>query len=103
MPGGRRPRRAGRFFTLNKPKQQTAEEKAARKFKNMQVLNSYWVGEDGKFTWYEVILADPDHPSIKKDNGLKWIASSKQKGRASRGLTSAGKKSRGLAHKGKKG
>ena len=101
--GGRRPRRAGRFFTLNKSKQQTAEEKAARKFKNMRVLNSYWVGEDGKYKWYEVILADPDHPSIKKDKDLKWIASGKQKGRANRGLTSAGKKSRGLAHKGKKG
>ncbi|MBN2330414.1 MAG: 50S ribosomal protein L15e [Candidatus Aenigmarchaeota archaeon] len=101
--GGRRPRRAGRFFTLNKSKQQAAEEKAAGKFKNMRVLNSYWAGEDGKFTWYEVILVDPDHPSIKRDKGLKWISSGKQRGRASRGLTSSGKKSRGLAHKGKKG
>lgn len=101
--GGRRPRRAGRFFTLNKPKQQNAEEKAARKYKNMQVLNSYWVGEDGKYKWYEVVMADISHPAIKKDKDLKWVTSGKQRGRANRGMTSSGKKSRGLRHKGKKG
>jgi len=94
--GGRRPKRSGRFFTLNKPKQQVAEEKASAKYRNMEVLNSYWVGEDGKHIWYEVILADTSHSSVKKDTDLKWIAKGKHKGRASRGLTSAGKKSRGL-------
>ena len=103
VPGGRRPKRSGRFFSLNKSKQQNAEEKAARRFKNMQVLNSYWVGEDGKHKWYEVILVDPSHPGIKKDKSLKFIASGKHSGRADRGLTSSGKKSRGLAHAGKKG
>jgi large subunit ribosomal protein L15e len=102
MPGGRRPKRAGRFFSLNKPKQQNAEEKAARRFKNMHVLNSYWVGEDGQHKWYEVILADASHPSIKKDKSLKHLATGKQTGRENRGLTSSGRKSRGLAHKGKK-
>ncbi len=101
--GGRKPRRAGRFFTLNKPIQQVAEEKASLKFRNMEVLNSYWVGEDGKHTWYEVILADASHPSVRKDKDLGWIASGKHTSRASRGLTSAGKRSRGLRHKGKKG
>ena len=94
--GGRRPMRSGRFFTLNKPKQQVAEEKASTKYKNMEVLNSYWVGEDGKYIWYEVILADTAHSSVKKDTDLKWVAKGKHKGRAFRGLTSAGKKSRGL-------
>lgn len=102
QPGGRRPKRAGRFFTLNKSKQQVAEEKAARHYRNMQVLNSYWVGEDGKNRWYEVIMVDTEHPGIKRDKDLKWIASGKQKGRADRGLTSSGKKSRGMAHQGKK-
>ena len=103
MPGGRRPKRSGRFFTLNKSKQHNAEEKAARRYKNMHVLNSYWVGEDGKYKWYEVILVDASHPGIKKDKDLKWMASGKHAGRANRGLTSIGKKSRGLAHAGKKG
>jgi large subunit ribosomal protein L15e len=100
--GGRRPRRAGRFFTLNKSKQQVAEEKASTKYANMEVLNSYWVGEDGKNAWYEVILADGSHPSVKKGKDTRWIASGKQKSRAKRGLTASGKKSRGLLHKGKK-
>ena len=69
----------------------------------MQVLNSYWVGEDGKYKWYEIILVDASHPGIKKDKDLKWMASGKHSGRVSRGLTSSGKKSRGLAHAGKKG
>jgi large subunit ribosomal protein L15e len=101
--GGRRPRRAGRFFTLNKSKQQVAEEKASLRFRNMQVLNSYWADEDGKHVWYEVILADASNPSVRKDKGLRWLASGKHTNRASRGLTSAGKRSRGLRHKGKKG
>ncbi len=101
--GGRRPKRAGRFFTLNKSKQQVAEEKASLKFRNMEVVNSYWAGEDGKYVWYEVILADTSHPSVRKDKDLGWLASGKHKSRASRGLTAAGKRSRGLRHRGKKG
>ncbi len=101
--GGRRPTRAGRFFTLNKSRQQVAEEKAAAKFRNMEVLNSYWVAEDGKNLWYEVILADKSSPSVKKDVDSAWIASGKHTGRVHRGLTSAGRKSRGISHKGKKG
>jgi large subunit ribosomal protein L15e len=97
--GGRRPRRAGRFFTLNKPKQQVAEEKAAARYRNMEVVNSYWVGEDGKSVWYEVILADRSHRAVKSDRRLR---SARKYGRTSRGLTAAGKRSRGLRHKGKK-
>jgi large subunit ribosomal protein L15e len=99
--GGRRPKRAGRFFTLNKNKQHVAEEKAADKFRNMEVLNSYWVGQDGKNIWYEVILADRSHPSVLASRQLAHIASA-GRGRTYRGITSAGRKSRGLAHKGKK-
>ncbi len=92
--GGRRPKTSGRFYSLDKSKQVVAEEKAARKFPNLRVLNSYWVAQDGQHKWFECILVDPAHPSIKKDKNLKWLSNSKQKGRARRGLTSAGKKSR---------
>lgn len=94
--GGRRPKRFGRYFPLGKSKQQTAEEKSGRKFPNLEVLNSYWVGEDGMHHWFEVILVDTHHPVIRNDPSLKWISSPQHKGRAFRGLTSAGKKSRGL-------
>jgi large subunit ribosomal protein L15e len=88
-------------ITMGKSIQRIAEERAARKYPNMEVLNSYWVGEDGKYKWYEVILVDPHHPVIKADKSLNWICTGKHKGRAFRGLTSAGKKGRGLRNKGK--
>ena len=87
-------------ITMGKSIQRIAEERAARKYPNMEVLNSYWVGEDGKHKWYEVILIDPCHPAIKADPQLNWLCTGKHRGRAFRGLTSAGKKGRGLRNKG---
>lgn len=92
--GGRRPKRYYRRGTPSKSKQSIIEMRASRKYPNAEVLNSYWVGEDGKRVWYEVIMVDRDHPSIKSDRTLSWIAT--KKNRVSRGLTSSGKKSRGL-------
>ncbi len=91
---GRKPRSMGVFFTTKQNKQAIAEKRAARKFPNLEVLNSYYVGEDGKYKFYEVILVDKHHPVIKSDPSINWIT--KQRRRAFRGLTSAGKKSRGL-------
>ncbi len=98
---GRKPRRMRvHSLTCKKSLRWIAEEKAARKYPNMEVLNSYWVGEDGQYEYYEVILVDPHHPAIKNDKDLAWICSRKHKRRVFRGLTSAGKKSRGLRNKG---
>jgi len=97
---GRRTKRMGMHkITARKSLQWISEERASRKYPNMQVLNSYWVGEDGKHKWYEIILVDPNHPVIKKDPHLKWICD--VSGRAERGLTSAGRKGRGLRKRGK--
>jgi large subunit ribosomal protein L15e len=46
-------------------------------------------------------MVDPSKPEIKNDKTLKWISSEKNRKRAERGLTSAGKKSRGLVRAGK--
>ena len=93
--GGRKPKKAGIVtFTPKKSHQLIAEERAARKYPNLEVLNSYWVGDDGTYKYFEVILVDPNHPAIKNDKKINWIL--RQKGRAFRGLTSAGKKMRGL-------
>jgi len=97
--GGRRPKRFGKYFTLGKSRAQVAEEKAQRKYPNLNVMNSYYVAEDGVSRWFEIIMVNPKHPAIKKDKERKWITSKKQKGRAFRGLTSAGRKSRGLRKK----
>lgn len=93
-PGGRKPKKFGAYFTLHKSKQQVAEERAARKFPNCEVLNSYWAGEDGQHYWFEVILVDRAHPAILTDKQVGAIAL--QRGRVFRGRTAAGQKSRGL-------
>jgi large subunit ribosomal protein L15e len=72
---GRRQKRMGvKKYTPAKSKQLIAEERTARKYPNLEVLNSYWVWQDGRYKWYEVILVDPNHPAIKSDKGLGWIA-----------------------------
>jgi len=86
--------------TMGKSIQRIAEERACRKYPNMEVLNSYWVGEDGRQKWYEVILLDPHHPSIINDKNLGWISKPGHRGRSERGLTSAGVKGRGMRRRG---
>ena len=49
------------------------EERVARKYPNLEVLNSYWVWEDGVSKWFEVILVDPSSPSIISDKNVGWI------------------------------
>jgi len=98
---GRRPKRAGAIkFSTGKNLQTIAEVHASRKFANLEVLNSYLVGNDGVSAWYEIIMVDPNHPTIKSDRHLSWITEGPHRGRAHRGLTTAGKRGRGLANKG---
>ena len=100
--GGRHPKRRGMLkITMAKSIQRIAEERAAKRYPNLQVLASYWVGEDGGHKYYEVILVDPQHPAIRADRKIAWIAEPQHRGRVYRGLTPAGKKGRGLMHKGK--
>ena len=99
---GRKPKRQGiKKITPKKSIQRIAEERVARKFPNLEVLNSYWLWEDGKFKFFEIILVDPNNPSIKNDSKINWICEKQHTNRVFRGLTSEGKKSRGLRGKGK--
>ncbi len=99
---GRRQKRMGvKKFKPAKSLRLIAEERTARKFPNLEVLNSYWVGEDGRSKWFEVVLVDPNSPSIKSDKDINWITEPQHKRRVFRSLTSAGKKIRSLRHKGK--
>ena len=99
---GRRAKRRGRAkITMAKSIQRIAEERVARKYPNMEVLNSYWVGEDGRHKYYEIILVDPYHPVIRADKKINWICEPQHTRRVQRGLTSAGKRGRALHKKGK--
>ena len=94
---GRRPKRMGVYgYSPSKGYRWIAEERAARKFPNLEVLGSYYVGEDGLYKYYEIIMVDPNHPVIKADPNLKWLQDPANRKRVFRGLTSAGKKARGL-------
>jgi len=99
---GRKPRAMGVVrYTPQKSRRWIAEERVAKKFPNLRLLNSYWVGNDSKWVWYECILVDPIHPVIYNDPDINWICDPVQKGRVSRGLSSAGKRSRGLRNRGR--
>ncbi|MEN6341288.1 MAG: 50S ribosomal protein L15e [Methanospirillum sp.] len=88
-------------LTPGKSLQRIAEERASSRYPNMEVLNSYWVGQDGRQKWFEVILVDGHHPAIRADPALAWIGNPNQRGRAERGKTSAGQKGRGFRRKGR--
>ncbi len=99
---GRRPKRMGvKKFKPSKSLKLIAEERVARKFPNLEVLNSYWVGEDGVAKWFEVIMVDPSHPVIKSDADISWICQKQHRRRVFRSLTSAGKKVRALRTRGR--
>ena len=69
---GRRPRALGvTKFTRAKSLKCIAEERVAKNFPNLSVLNSYYLWEDGTSKWFEVMLVDPNHPSIKKDETIR--------------------------------
>jgi large subunit ribosomal protein L15e len=50
--------------------QKVAEKRVNEKFPNMEVLGSYYLYKDGTYLWYEILLADPSHPSIYGDKEL---------------------------------
>lgn len=97
---GRRSKRQTVRKTLKMNYQWVAEQRVARYYPNLEVLNSYFLAKDGIYNWFEVILVDPSRPEIIHDKNINWIISHKNRARAFRGLTSAARKSRGLRHKG---
>lgn len=86
--GGRKPRHRYLFVQPQLSHQALAEQRAARMYRNLEVLNSYWVGEDGNYKFFEIIMADP---LLIKD-----VPALRNRGRAFRGLTSQMKKARSL-------
>jgi large subunit ribosomal protein L15e len=98
---GKKPRRNTSRMVLDISYRRIAEMRVARKYKNCEVLNSYYVAKDGQYYWHEVIMVDKAHPSILNDKKISWIARPAHNGRVFRGLTSAGRKGRALQKKGK--
>ena len=87
--GGRKPGKNYAYTQPGKSLQHIAEERAARRYINLEVLNSYFVGSDGQYKYFEIILVDP----ARFEGNLA-------PGRAFRGLTSSARRGRGLYSKG---
>lgn len=79
-----------------------AESRVGRRIPGLRVLNSYWVGQDSTYKFYEVILVDTHHNAIRNDPKINWICDPVHTRRELRGLTSAGIKARGLHARGNK-
>lgn len=70
--GGRRPKHLGvTRIKADVSMKTVAENRTLEKHRNMKLLGSYFVYQDGMHYWYEVILADPSHPRIAKDKELR--------------------------------
>jgi len=96
---GRRSKRLHTRKNLKMNYREIAEQRVSRKYTNLEVLNSYQIGKDGKHYFFEVIVVDPSKNEIKNDKKINWITKPGNRKRAMRGLTSAGKKARGLRDK----
>lgn len=69
---GRRPKHIGVVHIKQKiSMKRVAERRVSEKYINMKVMGSYLVYQDGMYSWFEVILVDPSHPSITKDKEMR--------------------------------
>jgi large subunit ribosomal protein L15e len=69
---GRRPKHLGvTHIKQSISMRKVAQRRVKEKFPNMEVLGSYYLYKDGNYFWYEVILVDPNHPSISKDKEMR--------------------------------
>lgn len=96
---GRKSRKQHERKILKMSYKWVAEQRAEKRYPNLEVLSSYYLAKDGKHYFFEVILVDPSKPEIKNDSVINWICKRENRNRAARGITSAGKKSRGLSTK----
>ena len=96
-----KPRNQGiRKLKKERTHKSVAEERVGRKCSNLRVLNSYWVGQDASFKFYEIVMVDPSHKAIRRDPRINWIVSGKHAHRELRGLTATGVKARGMNQRG---
>ncbi len=92
---GRKPSKSGQAkYSTKKSLQLIAEERVQRRYPNLALIGSYWVGADGQYKYFEVVAVDPLHPQIRNSKQLKWTLFKRK--HALRTQTSQGKKLRGL-------
>lgn len=95
-----KPRNAGIHVPVKRNHQVIGELRVQRLCPNLTVLNSYWIGLDPNYKYYEVILVDPFNQVIRNDPTINWVAQAKHQTRVYHGKTSSGRKHRGLRSSG---
>ncbi len=55
----RKPSKTGMYLNLSKSKRIIAEERASRVYRNMSLVGSYFLTENGQYKWFEVLMKDP--------------------------------------------
>ena len=69
---GRRPKHLGVVHIKQSISMKlVAQRRVGEKFLNLKVLGSYLLYKDGQYSWFEVILIDPNHPVIIKDKEIR--------------------------------
>lgn len=69
---GRRPKHMGVLKIKSAVSSQAvAEGRVRERHPNMKLLGSYPVWKDGIHAWFECVLIDPMHPSIRKDSNYR--------------------------------
>lgn len=65
---GRRPKHMGTVkIKSDVSAKSVAERRTLQRHPNLKVLGSYLVWQDGRHSWFEIIMIDPNHPAIKND------------------------------------
>ena len=49
------------------------QERVGRRLQGLRILNSYWVGQDSTYKYFEVIMIDPHHKAITRDPKINWM------------------------------
>jgi large subunit ribosomal protein L15e len=69
---GRRQKRMGVLKRKgNVNSKQVAINRAKEKYPNLYPMGVYYLAEDGRYRWYEVVMVDTSHPAIKADQELR--------------------------------
>merc|ERR1712139_200396 len=76
-----KPVHMGVFVQATRRLQSVAEERVGRHCGALRVLNSYWVGEDSTYKYFEVLLMDPQLNAIRNNPKHQWITKGVQKHR----------------------
>jgi large subunit ribosomal protein L15e len=69
---GRRPKHMGTLKIKGHfSSQDTANTRALEKYPNTKLVGSYPVYQDGRYIWFEVILADTNHPALQSSYDMR--------------------------------